>query len=402
MADGERGLFPPRRRKAAQLQASSLEDRARADPSAAVQCVADEEEGRLAHARVDGGAGDAPSVSAAFLPPGVELVVGRKRPRASDEGDPVSKRPKKEPSAAPKPRARKRPAAAAGPPPPTSLRLLFVDVGIKNFGWAVGRVERCSAAADDPLLGGFALRLETVDVMDALKEGAALELAAAGRCAEEVNANKLAIADMVRWTVTGAEARLRALLRPDRDGPPAVDAVVIEVQPMGGKGETLAAQKAMAARNIKTKALSHVLQAVAHMVDPRIAVQFASPHARTKMYAVQTKKHYDRKQASKAAAQRVAERSLELMPDADGATAAALALLKGKGKTDDMADAALGLFVHGRAALLEAAKKRRADAPLKDLLRRLPLREAFKEKAEGGRAVCAGVDPGGDELEALE
>lgn len=326
----------------------------------------------------------------------------RKRPAANGAGA-DAKPPKKR-------RTAKRPPP---PPPPSSIRLLFVDVGIKNFGWAVGRVERCARTADDPLLGGFALRLSELDVMDALEEGAAVELAAAGVAAEAVNANKLAIADIVRWTAAAAHRRLTALLAVPVDEPPAVDAVVIEVQPMGAASSNLAAQKAMAARNTKTKALSHVLQALVHLVDGRVPVHFASPHARAASYkaalpegSAAAKLDYgQRKKASKVAAAAVVERSGAALAD-DGA-AVWLGTLRGRGKVDDMADAALGLFVHGRAALVEAGKRRRADAAARALRKKLPLRvdaaaSAKKSRERGGGLVGRELDPDDAELAALE
>jgi hypothetical protein len=135
------------------------------------------------------------------------------------------------------------------------MKLISIDVGLRNFAWCV--MQR-TASAEPQWLGppwrGYSVEVQDWEVIDIV----------ALNTSETVNLNDTDIATIVPWFIASLSAHSAALC------PPGLELAMIEAQPTG---HMLPGGKSIS--NIKTKVLSHLLQAF--YVQHGIAVRFVSP-----------------------------------------------------------------------------------------------------------------------------
>lgn len=222
------------------------------------------------------------------------------------------------------------------------LRVLSVDLGTRNLAWFTGIVQTNDAIASavdsaSACASGIALatdenqspplirvplsfvksvRTESWEVVDIVPP----------ECTESLNSMR--VEEFVPWLCAAFEVHKASMLY-DRSGSP-VEIVFLEQQPLG-TGEA-------AARNIKTKVLSHVLQAlIIHELGSVIPIYFISPKKKLR-HATLVLGHAPTSYAeNKKAAKLLAPILLEQLGDDDTSKT----FRKRKGKKDDLADAML-------------------------------------------------------------
>jgi hypothetical protein len=213
------------------------------------------------------------------------------------------------------------------------FRVLSVDLGTRNLAWFTGILHTTSTTTEDvveegasqnqsaqpirvPLSHVKSVRTESWEVVDIVPS----------ECTE--NLNSVRVEDFVPWLCAAFEVHKASMLY-DRSGSP-VDLVFLEQQPLG-TGEA-------AARNIKTKVLSHVLQAlIIHELGSAVPIYFISPKKKLR-HASLVLGHAPTSYAqNKKAAKLLAPILLEQLGDDDTSKT----FRKRKGKKDDLADAML-------------------------------------------------------------
>lgn len=173
--------------------------------------------------------------------------------------------------------------------------------------------------------------------------------------------------------------------------PKAIDRVLIENQPMGGRG---------AARNLKTKVLSHILQCVILGLRPDLTVAFVHPGLKLKdmPLADATRKNTYRENKTYAI-----EATATMLASEKCLTKAFCSEIYGAKKKDDLADAFLqGLYVAGAMArgdvvgsvdvpkivkIETGPKKRKAKDISKDTKKTVEADTAVESKADTVEAV---------------
>ena len=192
-------------------------------------------------------------------------------------------------------------------------RVLSFDVGTKNLSWCDLSVK----ATGDFEVNAWAV-VNTV---------------AAG-----INVNKTPVWDLAPPFYDYLQKTAHSWLF-DGTVPKAIDRVLIENQPMGGRG---------AARNLKTKVLSHILQCVILGLRPDLTVAFVHPGLKLKdmPLADATRKNTYRENKTYAI-----EATAAMVASEKCLTKAFCSEIYGAKKKDDLADAFLqGLYVAGAMA----------------------------------------------------
>ena len=201
------------------------------------------------------------------------------------------------------------------------MRILSVDIGIRHMAWftgtlCLGEPSQCSVPMQHVASVAAAYQWELVDIVP---PEAGVD-----------NVNTLRVEDLVPWLVRSFEAIKERMLFTDNH---AVEHVFLEQQPLG-TGEA-------AARNIKTKVLSHLLQACILRELPGVAITFVSPRKKLRHAQVALGRAPETYADNKRAAKLLTPLVLRQL----GAAAAALDFERRKGKKDDLADALLqGLY----------------------------------------------------------
>ena len=214
------------------------------------------------------------------------------------------------------------------------MRFLSVDLGVRNLAWCVmTRMPSKAEAWKAPPFHGQEVQVHHWRVIDVLQEAG---------MTEEVNLNEVDIAFCVPWFV----AAVKKFWAEMTDG---VTLACLEAQPTarimtGGR----------AVSNIRTKVLSHILQAM--LLEQGIAVKFVSPSKKLKDAVdlmVDASSYREHKKAAIA------------LTDSCIATVSEdwTAHWRGiKGKRDDMADAFLQGVCCSLKEKIHKAKKRKTEA----------------------------------------
>jgi hypothetical protein len=139
------------------------------------------------------------------------------------------------------------------------MKLVSIDVGLRNFSWCtLLRDPSIEEKWQGPPFRGNKIEILDWDVIDIVEMSTK----------DEINLNETDIATIVPWFCTALETFKQRLIAPD------VSLVMIEAQP------TAHMVGAKSISNIKTKVLSHLLQAF--FVRHGIAVKFVSPACKLK------------------------------------------------------------------------------------------------------------------------
>lgn len=220
------------------------------------------------------------------------------------------------------------------------MRVLSVDLGIRHLAWFTGELHADESAdvgtRDPPLLHvigvGTSIEWDVVDIVPPPGVD---------------NVNLVRVEELVPWLQTGFTQHKRRMLYL---GEQPVERVYLEQQPVG-TGEA-------AARNIKTKVLSHVLQALILQELPGIQIEFVSPRKKLRHAAHVLGKAPETYADNKRAAKLLTPRALRSL----GGAAHALEFETRKGKKDDLADSFLQAVYAYEDNLEEVCIQRRREA----------------------------------------
>lgn len=193
------------------------------------------------------------------------------------------------------------------------MRVLSVDVGIRHLAWFAGEIEGRVGEGVSPLCHvTCVLEQHNWQVVDIVPKGI-------------TNVNEVRVEELVPWMLAAFHQHKPSML--GHDG--TLERVYLEQQPLGSGPA--------AARNIKTKVLSHILQALILQEIPSLAVVFVSPRKKIRHAALvlghAPETYNDNKKAAKLLAPRLL-RDLGALKLADWYERA-------KGKKDDLADSLL-------------------------------------------------------------
>jgi hypothetical protein len=235
------------------------------------------------------------------------------------------------------------------------MRILSIDVGLRNLAWCLlSRSPSQSLKWQGAPWWGNEVQIINWKVVDIVEHSG---------IKEKINLNKTDIASIVPWFMKCLEDYKEIISE-------NIDLVFIENQP---SGHTLGAGVSIS--NVKTKVLSHVLQAF--FVAKNIPVKFVSPANKLKD-AGEFMTDYSQYSQHKKAAVALTEKCMGEMGEGF------MAMWKGfKGKKDDLADA----FLQGISSSLELATfkpkgvKRKRDAGKKPE-KNLPVFEEEEERVE--------------------
>jgi hypothetical protein len=211
------------------------------------------------------------------------------------------------------------------------MLLISIDIGLRNFAWCTMVRSPCfeDTWKDAPFLGN-SITIHDWNVDDVVKLYAPLDELIS------VNLNQTDIATIVPWFVSFLELRKKELC------PPGLDLALIEAQPTG---HVLPGGKSIS--NIKTKVLSHLLQAF--YIQRKVPVKFVSPASKLK-YATEYMSDKAEYSAHKKGAKLLTEACISKC-----GTEWADFWFKRKGKKDDLADA----FLQGVCADLELKREKK-------------------------------------------
>jgi hypothetical protein len=211
------------------------------------------------------------------------------------------------------------------------MRILSVDLGARNLAWCVLDREKSSKEEwSCPPFRGMEVCVHAWRVIDIVKESGVVE---------DVNLNKTDIATCVPWFVTAIKHWWGEMTE-------GVDLAVLEAQPTArvmNHGERCV-------NNVRTKVLSHVLQAF--LLEKNIPVQFVSPAVKLRD-AKDLMADASEYREHKKAAVLLTTRACALLDDKARATWETT-----KGKRDDLADA----FLQGVCFSVKKARKPKKSA----------------------------------------
>jgi hypothetical protein len=207
------------------------------------------------------------------------------------------------------------------------MKLISIDVGLRNFAWCtMQRIESKEECWMAPPFRGSCISVLDWKVID---------IVALCGPSTPVNLNDTDISTIVPWFCKALDSHEDSLC------PPGLELALIEAQPTG---HVLPGGKSIS--NIKTKVLSHLLQAF--FVHRRIPVKFISPACKLR----------DAKDLMKDASEYSSHKkgatllTLQCLQTIGGDTLLLFQSLKGK--KDDMADA----FLQGVCADLTVVEKK--------------------------------------------
>lgn len=245
------------------------------------------------------------------------------------------------------------------------MRILSVDVGIRHLAWFRGVM---SGAAN-----GGASPLSHVSRVDETAEWHVEDIVPADG---PTNVNEIRVEDVVPWMLAAFHKHKASMLGLHES---PVERVFLEQQPLG-TGQA-------AARNIKTKVLSHILQVLIVQELPGARIAFVSPRKKIRHAALVLGHAPETYNDNKKAAKLLAPRLLRAL----GAPQLAEWFERARGKKDDLADALLqGVYALDdelEEERLQAGRVQRAAKALE------PKRPAKRKKAheDSTAAVSAAV-----------
>jgi len=207
------------------------------------------------------------------------------------------------------------------------MKLISIDVGLRNFAWCT--MHRNDSTEERWQVAPF--RGSSIEVID----WKVLDIVALCGPTSAVNLNETDIATIVPWFCKALDLHVASLCPPD------LELALIEAQPTG---HMLPGGKSIS--NIKTKVLSHLLQAF--YVHRNIPVKFISPACKLRD-AKDLMKDASEYASHKKGATLLTQRCLETI---GGDTQQLFSTQKGK--KDDMADA----FLQGVCANLAVVQKK--------------------------------------------
>lgn len=263
------------------------------------------------------------------------------------------------------------------------MRILSVDLGIRHLAWFTGELHAEESALDvstrDPPLRhvvsmGADIEWHVVDIVPPPGVD---------------NVNLVRVEELVPWLQTGFTQHKRRMLFL---GEQPVERVYLEQQPVG-TGEA-------ATRNIKTKVLSHVLQALILQELPGTQIEFVSPRKKLRHAAHVLGKAPETYADNKRAAKLLTPRALRSLGGAEHA----LEFEKRKGKKDDLADAFLQAVYAYEDNIEEVCAQRRRDVrqekkekaaePKRKRASKKPARETYVATAAASAALVGSLDAG--------
>lgn len=218
------------------------------------------------------------------------------------------------------------------------MRILSVDLGVRNLAWCV--LERSPSKdpkwAAAPFTGMCVevVAWKLVDISDYRVDGGSND-------SDPLNLNEMDIAQCVPLFI--------AALKAHREEIASVDMALLEAQPVG---RVFGGMSAKLVSNVKTKVLSHILQAflLEHGVED---IRFVSPRTKHKDLEMEDKSDY---REHKKAAVEATGKAMEIV----GGTF--LPWWQGrKGKKDDLADCFLQGVMCARTKPRKVAKKRKRE-----------------------------------------
>lgn len=249
------------------------------------------------------------------------------------------------------------------------MKIASLDIGVRHLA-SVLLDCKLDVAASKTLgheeLQGVEFSVGNWVVMDVIQEGGGASTAAESKA---ININKTPIDTLVEWFICALKKNAETLLGSKED-PPQV--VFLEQQPVG-----------RFAANVKTKTLSHILQAFCflhYQVVPKII--FVSPHKKLQSMSCEEegegerdgvdgdatadgealppskRKYRENKKYAKTFVEDLLEDAATLTGDASVSTWLSWYTSK-KGKKDDLADAMLQGIYSARDMLIKQTKKKR-------------------------------------------
>lgn len=245
------------------------------------------------------------------------------------------------------------------------MRILSVDVGIRHLAWFRGVMRGA--------VNGGATPLSHVSRVDETAEWHVEDIVPADG---PTNVNEIRVEDVVPWMLAAFHKHKASMLGPQES---PVERVFLEQQPLG-TGQA-------AARNIKTKVLSHILQVLIVQELPGARIAFVSPRKKIRHAALVLGHAPETYNDNKKAAKLLAPRLLRVL----GAPLLAEWFERARGKKDDLADALLqGVYALDdelEEERLQAGRMQRAAKALE------PKRPAKRKKAheDSTAAVSAAV-----------